>query len=108
METIFLISDWFVNVMFNLFLATDGPWFEQPVQIDENNNLDYGIGSTVLRWSLPQSVSGDAVSIMSCSLLSPRKYQPVRICCNLLLDTDFNPEGGMGTGHFFLIFRLSW
>jgi len=76
--------------MLNLFLATNGPWFEQPLVFDRNNN---NLNSTVLRWSLPQSISGDAISIMNCSLLSHRKYQPVRLCCNLFLDTDFNPEG---------------
>jgi hypothetical protein len=79
--------------MLNLFLATNGPWFEQPLPVDMNNNNVDHQGSTVLRWSLPQSVSGDAVSIMNCSLIAIKKYQPVRICCNLLLDTDFNPEG---------------
>ena len=79
--------------MINLFLATDGPWFDMSLRRDENNNDIGNAGYTVLRWYLPRSVCGSAISIRNCSLTSAKKYQPVRICCNLLLDTDFNPEG---------------
>lgn len=95
--------------MLNLFLATNGPWFDQPLAIDRNNNNVDILNSTVLRWSLPQSISGDAISIMNCSVISNRKHQPVRICCNLLLDTDFNPEGkALALTMFESILRLSW
>ena len=87
--------------MLNVFLATNGPWYEKRDRIDANNNEAPEETHTILRWVLPQSVSGRRVSILNCSVVGERKYRPIRICCNLLLDTDFNPE----VGSFFSAYK---
>lgn len=71
----------------SLILSLDSPWFEEKI---ENDQL------TKIRWELPSSIQGSNVSLSNYSICAEKKYQPIKLCCNVILKTWLNPNGSFG------------
>ena len=71
----------------SIFLSTTSPWLVEDVP--------EGSGQ-ILRWDLPQAITGSKISLSSYSVRANRKFQPVRICCSLIHDNWKNPDSCFG------------
>lgn len=72
------------------FLTMDSEFF---------SGSTYEGDSVVMRWDLPQSIQGSFISLRNFSIQCAKKHQPIRVCCNLVLDNWKNPDGCLGDVH---------
>ena len=71
----------------SIFLSTTSEFFA---------GMSYEGDELILKWDLPQPIQGSFLSLQNYSIRSTVANAPIRLCCNLILDTWRNPEGCLG------------